>query len=135
MAVNVGGTVGLAVLMGGGVVGGFFLHRLFLVEHCYASDVPGPVPAPASIQGRICGPSDASASLVMLAFLAASFVAIVGLVAMWRKARDWVGKVVALMTPVAVLALTWGALMLPPDSCTDEQRDRESTGRCATHSG
>ena len=135
MAVNVGGTLGLAVLTAGGLVGGFFLHRLFLVEHCYASDVPGPVPAPASIQGSLCGASDAPVTMIMLAFLAASFVAVVGLVAMWRRARDWVGKLVALMTPVAVLALTWGALTLAPDTCTEEQSDSEPTSRCATHSG
>ena len=93
------------------------------------------MPAPASIQGRICGASDAPVTMITLAFLAASFVAVVGLVGMWRRARDWVGKVVALMTPVAVMALTWGALTLAPDTCTEEQRDREASSRCATHSG
>ncbi|MGH3362392.1 MAG: hypothetical protein ACRDOM_08030 [Nocardioides sp.] len=135
MALNLGGTVGLAGLGAGGVVGGYVLHRFFLAEHCYGGGVPGPVPAPASIQGRICGPSDAPVTLVTLVFLGAAFLAVVALVGMWRNARDWVGKVVALMAPAAILAFTWGALVLPPDSCSDEQRKQESASRCATHSG
>lgn len=135
MAVNLGGTVGLAGLTGLGLTGGYFLHRWFLVEHCYGSDVPGPVPAPASLQGRVCGASDAPMTIVLLAFLGAAAIAVVVLVGQWRKARDWVGKVGALLMPVAVMALAWGVLTLPPDDCTDDQRRQEGSSRCATHSG
>ncbi len=131
---NLAGTVGLVVLTGLFLVGGFFLHLLFLVENCYGSAVPGPVPAPASVQGKFCGDADSPMSLVLLGFEAAAVVAVASLVLVRQQARDWVGKLGAWLIPIPVMGLAWALLTLPSDECSASAEATEASSACATHS-
>jgi hypothetical protein len=131
---NLAGKVGLVVLTGLFLVGGFFLHLWFLVENCYASPEPGAVPAVASMQGKFCGDSQSPISLVLLGFEAAAAVAVIGLVLVRQQARNWVGKLGAWLVPIPVMALAWALLTLPPDQCSESAEAVEGTSACATHS-
>ena len=128
------GKVGLVVLTGLFLVGGFFLHLWFLAENCYGSSVPGPVPAPASIQGQFCGDASSPISLVLLGFEAAALIAVSSLVILRQGARNWVGKLGAWLVPIPVMGLAWAVLTLPPDDCSDSAAATESAASCATHS-
>ncbi len=131
---NLAGKLGLVVLTGLFLVGGYFLHLWFLVENCYASEQPGSVPAVASLQGRLCGEADSPVSLVLLGFEAAAFVAVSSLVLVRQQARDWVGKLGAWLVPIPVMGLAWALLTLPPDECSKSAEATEGSSACATHS-
>ncbi len=128
------GKLGLVVLTGLFLVGGYFLHLWFLVENCYASQEPGAVPAVASMQGKFCGDVTSPISLVLLGFEAAAFVAVISLVLVRQQARDWVGKLGAWLVPIPVMGLAWALLTLPPDNCSDSAEATEASSACATHS-
>ncbi len=130
---NFAGTVGLVVLTALFLVGAFFVHLWFLAENCYAGEA-GRVPALASVQGKFCGDAASPVSLVLLGFEAAAVVAVIGLVDVRRKARDWVGKVSAWLVPPAVMALAWALLTLPPDECSASAEATAGSAACATHS-
>jgi hypothetical protein len=130
---NLAGKVGLVVLTGLFLVGGFFLHLWFLAENCYAGQ-PGDMPAFASVQGKFCGDAQTPVSLVLLGFEAAAIVAVASLVLMRQNARDWVGKLGAWLVPIPVMGLAWALLTLPPDECSDSAEATESSAACATHS-
>ena len=129
---NLVGKLGLVVLTGLFLVGGFFLHLWFLVENCYAGG-PGQMPALASAQGKFCGPADSQVSLVLLGFEAAAVIAVISLVLMRQQARDWIGKLGAWLVPIPVMALAWGLLTLPSDDCSKSAEATEGTRACATH--
>jgi hypothetical protein len=131
---NFVGKVGLAVLTGLFLVGGFMLHVWFLVENCYAGDDRGAMPAFASMQGRFCGDAGSPVSLVLLGFEAAAVVAVSSLVLVRQQARDWVGKLGAYLLPIPVMALAWALLTLPPDDCTAAATATNSPSACATNS-
>jgi len=128
------GKVGLVVLTGLFLAGGFLLHLWFLAENCYGSSVAGPVPAHASVQGKFCGDPDSPISLVLLGFEAAAVVAVIGLVLVRRDARDWVGKLGAWLIPIPVMALAWALLTLPPNDCSKSAEATEGSAACATTS-
>ncbi len=132
MRSNFAGKVGLVVLTGLFLAGGFFLHLLFLVENCYAGG-PGRMPALASVQGKFCGDASSPISLVLLGFEAAAVVAVIGLVSVRRGARNWVGKLGAWLVPIPVMALAWALLTLPPDECSESAEATEGSRACATH--
>ena len=130
---NLAGKLGLVVLTGLFLAGGFFLHLWFLVENCYAGEGSGAKPALASVQGRFCGDAESPISLVLLGFEAAAVVAVIALVLVRQQARDWVGKLGAWLVPIPVMALAWALLTLPPDECSASAEATEGTSACATH--
>jgi hypothetical protein len=129
---NLAGKVGLVVLTGLFLAGGFFLHLWFLAENCYAGD-PGTAPALASVQGKFCGDADSPVSLVLLGFEAAAVVAAASLVLVRQGARDWVGKLGAWLVPIPVMALAWALLTLPPDACSASAEATQGSAACATN--
>jgi hypothetical protein len=129
---NFVGKLGLVVLTGLFLVGGFFLHLWFLVENCYAGQ-PADMPAFASMQGRFCGDVETPVSLVLLGFEAAAVVAVISLVLVRQGARDWVGKLGAWLVPIPVMGLAWALLTLPPDECSKSAEATEPSSACATH--
>lgn len=126
------GKVGLVVLTGLFLVGGYFMYLWFLVENCYAGE-PGSMPALASVQGKFCGDPDSPISLVLLGFEAGAVVAVSSLVIVRQGARDWVGKLGAWLLPIPVMALTWAVLTLPPDDCSASATATESPAACSTN--
>jgi hypothetical protein len=125
------GKVGLVLLTGLFLAGGFALHLFFLVQNCYAGQ-PADMPALASVQGQLCGDPQSPFSLVLLGFEAAAVVAVISLVLVRRDARDWVGKLGAYLVPVPVMALAWALLTLPPDECSASAEATHSPAACST---
>jgi hypothetical protein len=130
---NFVGKVGLVVLTGLFLAGGFVLHLFFLVQNCYAGDNPSIMPAFASVQGKICGDGQSPISLVLLGFEAAAVVAVISLVLVRQEARDWVGKLGAWLVPIPVMALAWALLTLPPDDCSASAEATEAPSACVTN--
>ena len=126
------GKVGLAVLTGLFLAGGYVLHLFFLVQNCYAGK-PADMPAVASVQGQFCGDTQTPVSLVLLGFEAAAVVAVVSLVLVRRSARDWLGKLGAYLVPIPVMALAWALLTLPPDECSASAEAPHSPAACSTN--
>ena len=130
---NFVGKVGLVVLTGLFLAGGFALHMVFMVENCYAGDNVAAMPAFASVQGKICGDGRTPISLVLLGFEAAAVVAVISLVLVRQEARDWVGKLGAWLVPIPVMALAWVLLTLPPDDCSEAAAATEAPSACVTN--
>lgn len=95
---------------------------------CSISDTADVVPAPASIQGRICDSQDHWLNAVPYVLLAASIVLAVGLAILWwDSAWRWVG-----LTSGVWLALVTGVLLaLPPDGCLPSQEDDARHDECS----
>jgi hypothetical protein len=129
---NFAGKVGLVVLTGLFLAGGFVLHLFFLVQNCYAGR-PADMPAVASVQGQFCGDSQTPISLVLLGFEAAAVVAVISLVLVRRGARDWVGKLGAYLVPIPVMALAWALLTLPSDECSASAEATHAPAACSTN--
>jgi hypothetical protein len=129
---NFVGKVGLVVLTGLFLAGGFVLHLFFLVQNCYAGR-PADMPAVASVQGQFCGDSQTPISLVLLGFEAAAVVAVISLVLVRRGARDWVGKLGAYLVPIPVMALAWALLTLPSDECSASAEATHAPAACSTN--
>ena len=122
--------IGVTALM---LAGAFYVHLLFLTEHCfYFGGANSTVPAQESVQGKFCGEPGSEANMVLFGFESAAIVALILLVTMWQKARDWVGKGVALLVVPAVMGIAWGVLALPPDTCSAETAARSPVAACAT---
>jgi hypothetical protein len=129
---NFVGKVGLVMLTGLFLAGGFVLHLFFLVQNCYDGR-PADMPALASVQGQFCGDAQSPFSLVLLGFEAAAVVAVISLVLLRRDARDWVGKLGAYLAPIPVMALAWALLTLPPDECSASAEATHSPSACSTN--
>jgi hypothetical protein len=127
------GTLGLAVLTALFLAGGYGLHLWFLAENCFAGSDPRAVPAVASVQGQFCGDPSSPISLVLLGFEAAAVIAVIGLVAVRRDARDWLGKLGAWLVPLPVMALAWALLTLPSDDCSESAAATNSPAACVSH--
>ncbi|HET7193468.1 MAG TPA: hypothetical protein VFI99_00640 [Nocardioides sp.] len=130
---NFVGKVGLAVLTGLFLAGGFVLHLFFLVQNCYDGDDPSVMPAFASVQGKFCGDGQSPISLVLLGFEAAAVVAVISLVLVRQEARDWVGKLGAWLVPIPVMALAWALLTLPPDDCSASAEATHARSACVSN--
>jgi hypothetical protein len=95
---------------------------------CSISDTAEVVPAPASIQGRLCDAQDHWMNVVPYVLLAASIVlAAVLAILLWDSAWRWVG-----LTSAVWLALVTGMLLaLPPEGCLPSQEARARHGECS----
>jgi hypothetical protein len=130
---NLVGKLGLVVLTGLFLAGGFALHVVFLVQNCYAGDDPAAMPAFASVQGKICGDGQTPVSLALMGFEAAAVVAVISLVLVRQGARDWVGKLGAWLVPIPIMALAWALLTLPPDDCSESAVATEAPSACVSN--
>lgn len=124
------------VLTAGAMVGAYYIHLLFLIQNCYLGDGTGLgkglAPAVGSYQGQFCGePEGIPFNVILLGFESAAVAAVILFVVAWRSARSWPGKLAALIVPHIVMGFAWGALALPPDTCTDSQKANESANDCA----
>lgn len=90
------------------------------VHTCGISDVANSVPAPASMQGRVCDASDHWLNVLPWAVLVGSVLLAVGLaLSLWAVPRlRFVGLTAGLWLPL----LAAGVLTLPSDSCSEAQR-------------
>jgi hypothetical protein len=130
-----GSRIGLVVLTAAAMVGAYYVHLLFLIDNCYAGESGDgrQVPARASLQGQFCGdPDGVPFNLVLLGFVCAAIAAVILFVVAWRSSKSWVGKVASITVPAIVMGFAWGAMTLPPDSCSDSEVRRNSTASCAT---
>lgn len=124
------GLIGVTALV---LAGAFYVHLAFLSEHCfYFAGADTQVPAQASLQGKFCGEPGDTVNMVLGVFEAAAVFSLIWMVMSWQRARDWVGKGVALLVVPAVMGIAWGVLVLPPDTCSAETAARTSMAACAT---
>lgn len=102
----------------------------FLIGTCRVSDTADRVPAPASAQGLLCDRQQHWLNALPYVALASSAVAAVALaVALWRAGSwRWLGVTACVWLPLLVSV----GLALPPDGCSDEQRDGLPARSCAT---
>lgn len=90
-----------------------FLHT------CAISDVADRVPAPTSMQGRVCDASDSWLNLLPWAVLVLAVLLAVGLaVRLWSVPRL---RVVGLSAGLWLQLLAAGVLAVPSDSCSEAQ--------------
>jgi hypothetical protein len=107
-----------------------FLVGLYtILATCQVSDVASRVPAPASVQGRICDRQDHWLNAMPYVVLAGSVViAVVLAVVWWDTTRRWLGVTACLwLAPLSALALA-----LPPDTCSSDQAADEPRWACST---
>ena len=98
-------------------------------ETCRISDTADRVPAPASVQGRVCDAQDHWLNVAPYVVLPASVVlAVVLAVLWWSSTRRWVG----LTAPVWLAVVSTVALAVPGDTCSDATRRDQPAWACRT---
>jgi hypothetical protein len=126
-----GAVVALAVSLGAHFVVGV----VTLVDTCGVSDTGSEHPAEVSAQGWVCGAGADTVWQVPGAWFLLGSAVLAALLAVtvartsWGGVRRSVGAVAAL---VLVPLLAGVALVLPPDTCTDEQRRDHPAYDCET---
>lgn len=96
---------------------------------CQVSDTASRVPAPASVQGRICDAQDHWLNAALYVVLGGSVVlAVVLAVLWWNTTRRWLGVTACVwLAPLSALALA-----LPPDTCSSDRAADEPRWACST---
>lgn len=95
---------------------------------CQISDVAQVVPAPASVQGRVCDAQDHWLNLVPWVVLGLGVVIAVVLAVRLLSSRwRWVGLTACLWVPL----VGFGVLAAPSDACSPEQRAAAPAYACS----